>query len=136
VDAVALAMTGLNDFAGEKYLSLETFRRSGAGVRTPVWFAAAPGADGAIRLYVYSAAEAGKVKRIRHNDVVRIAACTVSGTITGDWVDARAGFVTGNELDQGMRLINRKYWPWKRLLDILSRLRPGSKRVMIEIRAA
>jgi PPOX class probable F420-dependent enzyme len=127
-------MTGLNDFSGEKYLNLETFRRSGEGVRTPVWFAAAPGADGAIKLYVYSTAEAGKVKRIRHRDAVRIAPCTASGTITGGWVETRASFVTGNALEQGMRLLNRKYWPWKSLLDIFSRLRPGAKRVMIEIR--
>jgi len=129
-------MTGLNDLSGEKYLSLETFRRSGAGVRTPVWFAAASDANGALILYVYSAAEAGKVKRIRRNDVVRVAPCTASGTITGGWVEARAGFVTGKEMDQGMRLLNRKYWPWKSLLDILSRLRPAARRVMIEIRAA
>jgi len=133
---MTLAMTGLNDFSGEKYLNLETFRRSGTGVRTPVWFAAAPGGDGTVRLYVYSAAEAGKVKRIRRRDTVRIAPCTASGTITGDWVEARASFVTGSELDQGMRLINRKYWPWKSLLDVLSRLRPGARRVMIEVRAA
>ncbi len=133
---MTLAMTGLNDFSNEKYLNLETFRRSGAGVRTPVWFAAAPGADGAIRLYVYSAAEAGKVKRIRRSDVVRVAPCTAGGTITGGWVEARAGLVTGNALEQGMRLLNRKYWPWKGLLDILSRLRQGAKRVMIENRAA
>ena len=117
-------------------LNLETFRRSGAGVRTPVWFASAPSADGAMRLYVYSAAEAGKVKRIRHNNVVRIAPCSASGTITGAWMEARAGFVTGDELDRGMRLLNRKYWPWKSLLDILSRLRPGARRVMIELHAA
>ncbi len=129
-------MTGLHDFIGEKYLSLETFRRSGAGVRTPVWFATADGADGAIRLYVYSTADAGKVKRVRHNDAVRIAPCTVSGAITGGWIDARAGVVTGDAAEQGMRLLNRKYWPWKSLLDVLSRLRPGRNRAMIEIRAA
>jgi uncharacterized protein len=125
-------MTGLSDFSDEKYLNLETFRRSGAGVRTPVWFVAAPGSEPA--LYVYSAAEAGKVKRIRHRDTVRIAPCTARGVITGQWVEARAGLVTGNTLTQGMRLLNRKYWPWKSLLDFLSLLRPGAKRVMIEIR--
>jgi len=29
-------------FAKAKYLNLETFRKSGIGVRTPVWFAQAP----------------------------------------------------------------------------------------------
>ena len=30
-------------FAKAKYLNLETFRKTGVGVRTPVWFAQNPG---------------------------------------------------------------------------------------------
>ncbi len=126
-------MTELKDVSSEKYLNLETFRRSGLGVRTPVWFAAKPDGNGGIRLYIYSKAAAGKVRRIRHNGKVRIAPCTVTGVITGNWVEARAGLVTGAALDEGMRLLNRKYWPWKNVLDILSQLRPGAERAMIEI---
>jgi hypothetical protein len=50
-------------------------------------------------------------------------------------VAGQASLVTGEEFDRGMRLLNRKYWPWKSLLDLLSRLRPGNERVMIVIRA-
>jgi PPOX class probable F420-dependent enzyme len=128
-------MRGLNDFASQRYLSLETFRRSGDGVRTPVWFAAAPYPDGGIHLYVYSGADAGKTKRIKRSAAVRIAPCTARGTITGAWVEARASIVTDDEFDRGMQLLNRKYWPWKSMLDLLSRLR-ATTRVMIEIRAA
>ena len=32
-------LDAVRQFAGAKYLSLETFRRTGIGVRTPVWFA-------------------------------------------------------------------------------------------------
>ena len=32
----------IGQFAKAKYLSLETFRKTGVGVRTPVWFAADP----------------------------------------------------------------------------------------------
>ena len=39
-----------------RYMSLATFRRSGAEVATPVWFAAVDG-----KLYVVSAGNAGKV---------------------------------------------------------------------------
>jgi len=42
----------------QRHVALATFRRSGAEVRTPVWFAATDG-----KLYVFSAGDAGKVKR-------------------------------------------------------------------------
>ena len=67
-----------------RYLSLESFRRSGAGVRTPIWFATAAG-DGARTLYVYSTADSGKAKRIRRDGRVRIAACDMRGAISGAW---------------------------------------------------
>lgn len=33
---------GFGAFAGQRYLNLDTFRKSGQGVKTPVWFAAEP----------------------------------------------------------------------------------------------
>jgi hypothetical protein len=33
---------GIAQFAGAKYLNLETFRKTGVGVPTPVWFALSP----------------------------------------------------------------------------------------------
>jgi uncharacterized protein len=127
-------MTGLDDIGSQRYLCLETFRRSGAGVRTPVWFASAPAKGGDTILYVYSAAESGKAKRIRHTSAVRIAPCDIRGTVTGGWIDARARAVSGEDFDRGMGLLNQKYWPWKSLLDLFSLLRPGARRIMIEIR--
>ncbi len=55
------AMGALAAFAGQKYLNLETFRKSGVGVRTPVWFAEKDG-----ELLLYTLANSGKVKRIRN----------------------------------------------------------------------
>ncbi len=101
-------------FDGQKYLNLESFRRSGAGVRTPLWFAAAP--DGT--LFVYTLATSGKAKRIRHTQAVRIAPCDVRGATEGPWFDAIARLAQGPEFDRGMRLINRKYGLMKRLLDL------------------
>ncbi len=94
-------------FASAKYLSLETFRKSGAGVRTPVWFAQLPGK--AI-FYVYSEADAGKVKRVRNNPKVRVAPCNIRGKVTGEWVDARARICGAEEAAQGQQLLRRKYW--------------------------
>ena len=54
----------------KKYLNLETYRRNGAGVRTPVWFAAGPkdySRAGFPKFYVYTIADSGKAKRVRRS---------------------------------------------------------------------
>ncbi len=91
---------GFETFAGHKYLNLETFKKSGEGVKTPVWFAADPSVrldSSDAKLFVYTIGVSGKVKRIRNNPRVRIAPCTASGKLLGDWVQARAEIVTGAE---------------------------------------
>jgi len=114
---------GFETFAGHKYLNLETFKKSGQGVRTPVWFAADPSArldSSDAKLFAYTIGVSGKVKRIRNNPRVRIAPCTASGKLLGDWVDARAEIVTGEEAARGMDLLNKKYFPWKQLLGFFA----------------
>src|SRR5262245_32779271 len=64
------------DPAVERYVNLATYRRNGAEVRTPVWIAG----EGD-RYYVFSAGEAGKVKRIRVTPRVRLAACDMRGEL-------------------------------------------------------
>jgi PPOX class probable F420-dependent enzyme len=114
-------------FAGQKYLSLETFKKSGPGVRTPIWFAADPAknlASGDAKLFVYTNADTGKVKRIRNNGRVRIAPCDMRGNISGEWVEARAEIVTGIDFGYAMQLLNKKYFPLKQLLDFFAMFRP------------
>ena len=114
---------GFAQFDGHKYLNLETFKKSGDGVRTPVWFAADPAADLAssgARLYMYTIGVSGKVKRVRNNPRVRIAPCDMRGNVLGEWVEARAEIVTGEEAARGMQLLNKKYFPWKQLLGFFA----------------
>jgi uncharacterized protein len=113
----------LAPFDRQKYLSLESFRRNGQGVRTPVWFAGDSPGPAAQKFYVYSEAQAGKAKRIRNNPRVRIAPCSASGNLRGDWVEARAEIITGVEAERGVQLLNRKYFPLKQLLDFFARFR-------------
>ncbi len=120
----------MGSFDGQKYLSLETFRKNGTGVRTPVWFAAEAGKR---TLYVYTLADSGKAKRLRRNNAVRIAPCDARGTVKGGWQDATARIITGSAAEQGMQRINRKYWPFKQVLDVFIRLRPGRQRIVIAI---
>jgi PPOX class probable F420-dependent enzyme len=113
-------------FAGHEYLNLETFKKSGEGVKTPVWFAADPTNDlvsSAARLYAYTTGNSGKVKRLRNNSRVRVAPCDVRGKVLGDWVEARAEVITGAEAAYGDKLLNKKYFPWKQLLNFFASFR-------------
>lgn len=114
---------GFAELRDKKYLSLETFKKSGEGVKTPVWFAADPNADVSTkqaRLYVYTIGNTGKVKRIRNNGRVRIAPCTARGQVLGEWAEARAEIVSDEEARRGMALLNKKYFPLKQILGIFA----------------
>ena len=122
----------VKQFEAKRYLNLETYRKNGKGVQTPVWFAAADN----VLLYVYTTATSGKAKRIRRTGVVKIAPCDARGKVTGAWSSAHAEIVSGEEFSRGMQLLNRKYRPWKQILDLSLRLFPRHQRVMIAIRPA
>lgn len=127
------AASAFSTLEGKKYISLETFKKNGAGVRTPVWFAADPASTS--KLFIYTIDNTGKVKRIRNNGRVRVAPCDMRGKVQGDWVDARAQIVTGPEAMQGTRLLNKKYWPAKQIMAFFAMFSPR-KRVIIAISPA
>jgi hypothetical protein len=56
-------MSGVGTLAGEKYISLTTFKRDGTPVATPVWVVS----DDGRRLLVWTAAQTWKVKRLRRD---------------------------------------------------------------------
>ncbi|HYN29531.1 MAG TPA: PPOX class F420-dependent oxidoreductase [Dermatophilaceae bacterium] len=66
----------VTDLAGEKYVRLTTFRRSGEPVPTPVWVVGDGGA-----LLVTTPASSGKVKRLRHTPRVELAQCDQRGRV-------------------------------------------------------
>ncbi len=111
-------------FAQAKYLNLETFRKTGAGVRTPVWFAqdVSHTNPSVTVFYIYSEAAAGKVKRIRNNPHVRVAPCTLRGSVRGIWIDGRARICDENEAAHGQGLVRQKYGLLKILGDFVGRL--------------
>ncbi len=121
-------------FTGRKYLNLETFKKSGEGVKTPVWFAADPSVSldsSDAKLYVYTIDASGKVKRIRNNQRVRIAPCDMRGRVLGDWVEAHAEIVSGAEAEHGMQLLNKKYFPWRQLLDFFAMFRKRERTAFV-----
>jgi PPOX class probable F420-dependent enzyme len=90
----------------QKYISLTTFRKSGVGVSTPVWFAERDG-----KLYVVTEKISGKSKRIRNNPKVKIAPCTIRGKVTGPEFGAEARVLPEGEQSAAARKsIRQKYW--------------------------
>jgi len=118
----------LAPFAGQKYLSLESYRKNGQGVRTPLWFVEAGGL-----LYFYTVAHSYKVARLRNNPHVRIAPCDIRGNVKGEWVDATVRRLDGVEAARANDLLNRKYGIAKRVLNLLAKIR-GHQRAAFAIK--
>ena len=90
---------------GQKYISLTTFRKNGAAVRTPVWFGEGDG-----KLYVMTRSILGKYKRIRNHPQVRVAPCTFRGRVTGPESPAIARILPVEEHSRARQTINHKHW--------------------------
>ena len=116
-------MTDLKQFKDQEFLSLETFRKNGIGVKTPVWFAQ----EGDI-LYIWTVGDSGKIKRIRNNPRVNIAPCKRFGKVTGDDPDAAVRHVEV--------LLGRKLGFVFAMFRLVDRLRDwwrGSHRVCVKV---
>lgn len=93
-------------FDPEQTLSLTTFRRSGVGVATPLWFVR----DGEL-LYMRTIAASGKVKRLARDARVTLAPCTWEGEWTGPALEAVGRVMADGEaaIERADRLLDEKY---------------------------
>jgi PPOX class probable F420-dependent enzyme len=122
-------MKPIDQYARQKYLNLETFRRSGEGMKTPVWFVQ----EGEL-LYVLTVSNSGKVKRIRNNGRVNIAPCKMEGTPTGTWSPAQAREIVDAETFQKVnRLLDKKYGLVRKMFS-LGASHQGRQDTILEIK--
>jgi hypothetical protein len=119
----------------ERHISLTTFKRDGTTASTPVWVVS----DDGRRLLVWSAADTWKVKRIRRDPRVLVAASDARGNVRGESVEGSARLLGPAAGELVQPLLRRKYGLLKRGLDglnsmlrVLSR-RPKSPPEYIEI---
>ncbi|MEV6845774.1 PPOX class F420-dependent oxidoreductase [Actinoplanes sp. NPDC051411] len=94
------------DIASSKQISLTTYRKNGTPVSTPVWHV--PGGDA---LTTVSAADAGKIKRIRNNPRVEVTACDIRGRIQPGAQPAPgiATLLPESETEKARRLLESRY---------------------------
>lgn len=119
------------NLAGEKYINVETYRKNGRGVRTPVWFVESSGGDGSILLYVRTSDDTGKYKRIRNNPSVQIAPCDMRGSVKGSWVKGEARIANEEEKLKAFKMLEKKYGM---IYKMTRMLRSSKNYVVIAIR--
>ena len=104
----------------EKYVNLSTQKKDGSFVNTPVWFAQ----DGDENdFYIFSAGEAGKVKRIRNFPSVKVAICDVRGNLQGEWISAQAELLDEEESKvRAYKQLHQKYGLTIKVFDFFSKL--------------
>jgi PPOX class probable F420-dependent enzyme len=114
----------------EPFVDLVSFRSDGSPAHTPVWVSG----DGA-QLFVSTFGDSWKVRRIRANPVVAVAACDGPGALLPgeDYVAGRAVVLDRSEFRPGVRAHRAKYgrhfslmWPARWPLRVV-----GKKRVWV-----
>jgi len=120
----------INSFEKQQFMNVETYRKTGVAVQTPVWFVVVNG-----ELCFTTETRSGKVKRLRRNPKVRVAPCKVNGELLGDWHDGTARFLSGDEILVVEKMFSRKYGLQKYWFDLLGRLQ-RRERLFIAIQLA
>ena len=103
------------EFADEKYISLETYKKDKTSVRTPVWFVIDND-----RICIMTKEGTGKVKRLKNNQNVKIAICSMKGEIKNDWINGMAKILVGDDAEKIIKLRKKKYGFSARLISIFT----------------
>ena len=109
-------MTFTDEIESQKYISLETYRKNNQPVKTPVWFVVKNDL-----IYVVTKDQTGKVKRLRNNQNVKIATCTIKGKITGEWVSGTAKILSDEDITEAVRWRDKKYGFMAKIVKFLSK---------------
>ena len=123
-------MNTLTQLGAAQYIALESYKKNGEAVKTPVWVTQEAG-----KLYVITEGHSWKVKRIRNTPRVRIAQSDARGKVQGDWVETTARVLedTTSVNQQGKRLA-AKYGLFYHLFMLFLRLTQRQRQsVVIEI---
>ena len=125
-------MTSLRDLADQPFVSLTTFRKSGAPVATPLWIVAH--ADG---VAFWTPTKTGKVKRLRRSGAVELRPCSRRGNVADD-----APVVSGEarlsddprDLREVEAALRAKYGLQYRFVRLVEKLRPSlGERVVVSV---
>lgn len=110
--------TTTTELANERYINIESFKKDGGGVKTPVWCANLDG-----EIVVVTDGTSYKVKRVRRNPKVRLAACDARGNVRGPWVDGECRIIDDPAAGERARKALRDKYGWQMwMLDAGSKI--------------
>jgi uncharacterized protein len=125
--------TQIGELDAERYVSLTTRRRDGTLASTPVWVVS----DDGVRLLVWTGASTWKVRRIRRDPRVFVAASDYRGRERGPRLQGRARALDPDAASVVDSLLRRKYGWQRRLLELRARVsRVDGDSVYLEIAPA
>lgn len=107
----------ISTLSGHAYMNLETYRKNGMGIATPVWFTI--GDDKMI--YVVTRTGTGKVKRLRNDSKVRIVPCNMRGQPKAEWLNGNGTFASPEQLKLALIRRDKKYGFKAKLSGLFSR---------------
>ena len=105
----------LEQFLDQKYINLETYKKDGTPIRTPVWFVI----DNDL-IYIITRDSTGKVKRLKNNQNVRIVPCSFKGESKNGWIKGKAEKIAGEDADKVIELRKKKYGISARLIGLFT----------------
>ena len=107
----------LEPFEKAKYINIQTYKKTGQPISTPVWFIIKDN-----KIFFRTSHNSGKIKRIRNNNNVKFALCDIRGKIKGEWYEGIAKIE--NDSDNSILFqINKKYGLSSRLMKIFYKIK-------------
>jgi PPOX class probable F420-dependent enzyme len=115
-------------FSKHQYINLETYRKNGKAVMTPVWFTIDDQ-----RILVVTGNKTGKIKRLKNNPKVRVAPSGIRGQPKGEWHTGNAVLADSAQLERALNLRIKKYGFKARLSRLFSRTKGDLVGIIISL---
>ena len=112
----------------QKYISLETYRKNRQGVRTPVWFVIKNNL-----ILIVTRDQTGKIKRLRNNQKVKIATCSIKGKTSMSMIPGTAQILTEDETANAVKLRDKKYGFFSKVAKFLTKNKGSLVAISVKI---
>lgn len=102
----------------ESYSSLTTYKRDGSAVAVPIWHAVADD-----KIYMFTEAASFKVRRLRRDPRIELAACNWHGLVRGpSWKGTGRIVAEPDLIAKAYEHLDRKYGWQKWIVDLASKI--------------
>ena len=108
----------LIQFLNHRYINLESYKKNGKAVRTPVWFVEDKGV-----IYVRTDQNSGKMKRMHNNNHILIVPSDFRGKPKGSWIKAEINIASTNEKERANKLLDQKYGLQAKILKLIYKIK-------------